>query len=551
MPAPQGAPAWANELALAYESGAHGQFILYGNVHDRLAVGNKLINLAGYLEHDLLASFQVVLSYDLGNGLTIERGGELLGKWGGANLQQLPREPLAALHYISRYLRYLGNLRALGRDSIENVAVILRGVDHILPADGAGYEHGSLTSILRDWSSESPFTDLPFTSILISDNLNDLERLVAYNSHTARIRVALPDAAALERALVSLHAQYARAFAPDANLRRTAAALVGVTVSALESLIKMRHHAGTPLGPADLTRIKKELVERDSAGLVEFIDSKRTLADYHGQDALKIWLKQDIALWQNGDLKALPMGYLLCGPVGTGKTFLVECLAGEAGVPVVKLKNFRDRWVGSSEGNLEKIFRLVRALGRCMVFIDEADQTLGRRESGTGDSGLSGRLYAMIAQEMSDSSNRGRVLWILASSRPDLIEVDLKRPGRVDVKVPLLPTATRAESAALLAALAQRYGLSLADTELQSLEAQLPTLLTPGAAEALVVKAYRHARTQDTSGAAALAASLVDYQNPVPADVIKFQMRIAIREATDLSFVPPQFRALAERPGTT
>ena len=97
------------------------------------------------------------------------------------------------------------------------------------------------------------------------------------------------------------------------------------------------------------------------------------------------------------------MGYLLCGPVGTGKTYLVECLAGEAGVPVVKLKNFRERWVGSSEGNLEKIFRLVRALGRCMVFIDEADQALGRRESGSGDSGLSGRLYSMIAQEMSDT----------------------------------------------------------------------------------------------------------------------------------------------------
>ena len=143
------------------------------------------------------------------------------------------------------------------------------------------------------------------------------------------------------------------------------------------------------------------------------------------------------------------MGYLLCGPVGTGKTFLVECLAGEAGVPVVKLKNFRDRWVGSSEGNLEKIFRLVRALGRCMVFIDEADQSLGRRESGSGDSGLSGRLYSMIAQEMADTANRGRVLWMLASSRPDLIEVDLKRPGRVDVKVPLLPTSTQAESAAL------------------------------------------------------------------------------------------------------
>jgi hypothetical protein len=545
MPAPNGAPVWANELALDYESGAHGQFILYGNVHDRMAVGHRLVNLAAYLETELLSAFQIVLAYDLGNGLTIERGGELLEKWSGASLQQLPREPLAALHYVTRYLRYLGNLRSLGRDASENVAVILRGIDHLVPADGSGFEHGSLTSILREWSSEAPFADLPFTSILIADNLNDVEPLVAYNAHAARIRVPLPDAPALERALALLKIQQAGAFAADVNLAQLAGALAGVTVSALESLIKIRGHAGRTLDQADLTRIKKDLVERDSAGLVEFIESKRTLDDYHGQDALKRWLRQDIALWQAGDLKALPMGYLLCGPVGTGKTFLVECLAGEAGAPVVKLKNFRDRWVGSSEGNLEKIFRLVRALGRCMVFIDEADQTLGRRDSGSGDSGLSGRLYSMIAQEMADTANRGRVLWLLASSRPDLIEVDLKRPGRIDVKVPLLPTASAAESATLIAALARRYGLQLSDTEIEQLTPSMPILVTPGAAEALVVKAYRHSRTQNTPAAAALAACLVDYQNPVPPDVLEFQMRIAIREATDLAFVPPQFRALA------
>jgi hypothetical protein len=119
------------------------------------------------------------------------------------------------------------------------------------------------------------------------------------------------------------------------------------------------------------------------------------------------------------------------------------------------------------------------------------------------------------------------------------------------VKVPLLPTATPSESAALIGTLSKRYGLTLADTELTALIDRMPTLLTPGAAEALVVKAYRHARTKNTSGAAALEASLVDYQNPVPADVLEFQMRIAIREATDLSFVPPQFRSLAERAETT
>jgi len=551
MPAPRGAPAWASELALAYESGAHGQFVLYGNVHDRMAVGDRLVNLASYLETELLAGFGVVLSYDLGNGLSIERGGEQVERWGGSDLARLPREPLPALQHVSRYLRYLGNLRAVGRDPKENVALILRGVDQIVPADGVGYEHGSLTSVLREWASEAPFCELPFTCILIADNLNDVEPLIAHDGRTARIHVPLPDGEALERALVQLKQRHPKAFAADVKLEQVAAALVGVTVSALESLVKIRGHSGQTLDAADWTRIKKELVERDSAGLVEFLESTHTLEDFHGQDALKRSLRQDTALWHAGDLKALPMGYLLCGPVGTGKTFLVECLAGEAGVPVVKLKNFRDRWVGSSEGNLEKIFRLVRALGRCMVFIDEADQTLGRRDSGSGDSGLSGRLYSMIAQEMSDTGNRGRVLWILASSRPDLIEVDLKRPGRVDVKVPLLPTPTPAESMQLVATLAKRYGLELGTADLRALQARMPTLLTPGAAEALVVKTYRAARTQHVSPAAALESCLAGYQNPVPADVLDFQMRIAIREATDIAFVPPEFRSLAAQPPPT
>jgi hypothetical protein len=543
MPAPQGAPAWANELALAYESGAHGQFILYGNVHDRIAVGGRFANLAGYLENELLAGFQVVLSYDLGNGLLIERGGDIVEQWGGANLKSLAREPLPAIQYISRYLRYLGNLRALGRETKEAVAVIVRGIDQIAPADGSGFEHGSITSLLRQWAAEEPFCDLPFTSILIADNLNDVEPSIAFDAHSARIRLPLPLAASLEQAIGILRTQQPKAFSAQTQNDQMAAALVGVTLSALESLVKIRGHSGQALGAADFARVKKELVERDSAGLVEFIESKRTLADYHGQDALKRWLQQDIALWQSGDLKALPMGYLLCGPVGTGKTFLVECLAGAAGVPVVKLKNFRDRWVGSSEGNLEKIFRLIRALGRCIVFIDEADQTLGKRDAGSGDSGLSGRLYSMIAQEMSDGSNRGRLIWILASSRPDLIEVDLKRPGRIDVKIPLLPTTTHAESAALINALLKRLDIAPGVEAMATLS--LPVLLTPGAAEALAVKVYRQVRTASVTPIAALEECLKGYQPPVAPAVLEQQMRIAIREATDMHFVPEALRHLA------
>jgi SpoVK/Ycf46/Vps4 family AAA+-type ATPase len=143
------------------------------------------------------------------------------------------------------------------------------------------------------------------------------------------------------------------------------------------------------------------------------------------------------------------------------------------------------------------------------------------------------------------------VLWLLASSRPDLIEVDLKRPGRVDVKVPLLPTSTQAESAALVGVLAKRYGLSLTDAQLAMATPRMPTLLTPGAAEALVVKAYRRSRTENVGADAALEACLTGYQNPVPADVLEFQMRIAIREATDLAFVPPAFHKYAAQPAPT
>lgn len=566
MPLPAQAPSWSHELARAYESGAHGQFILYGNIHDRLPVAGELVNLGAFLEREILSNFQIVFSYDLGNGLRIVRGSELVAAWGGAEgLRKLPREPLTAVTFVGNYVRYLGNLRSLkigvkarpeneldqsaAAAGTHHVACILRNVDQFLPAERNGnYEQGALASLFKDWSGEAPFVDLPFVSFLIADNLNDIHPLVAFNPRVLHVRVPLPPAPILTAALEVLSPHHGVGLA-GLNLTNSAQALVGVTVSALESLVKMRTYDKQPLQAQDWVKLKKQMVEVEAAGLIEFIASQRTLADYFGQDALKSWLRQDIALWQDGDTRALPMGYLLCGPVGTGKTYLVECLSGEAGVPVVKLKNFRDRWVGSSEGNLEKIFRLVRALGRCMVFIDEADQTLGKRDAGSGDSGLSGRLYSMIAQEMSDSANRGRIMWVLASSRPDLIEVDLKRPGRVDVKVPILPTTTPAESAALLRALCRRYGIDIPDQAWRELEPRMPELLTPGAAEALAVKIYRNIRTANAAPAAALQECLAGYQPPVPPDIIEFQMRIAVREATDLQFVPPALRFLAEGRG--
>ena len=546
MSASDSTPAWLDELRLAYESGAHGQFVLYGNVGDRFPLDGRLTGLVRYLDARLLGGFDLVFVYDPGNGLQLLRGAERFHEWPATrDLGPLPRDPQAAVELVGRWLRYHANLVAMGRGTPLHVACLLRGADQVLPAaPGAGFDAASLASQVRDWASEPPFTELSFASILIADNLADLDPRIASNPRAAKIRVPLPEAPMLEQVLAQLRIDHPQAFPAGQGDVEIAAALSGVGVSALQSLVRTRAHQGLELAPSDWSGIKKRLVEEDAGELVEFIDSRRTLDDYHGQDALKQWLRQDIALWRGSDLRALPMGYLLGGPVGTGKTFLVECLAGEAGVPVLKLKNFRDRWVGSSEGNLEKIFRLIRALGRCMVFIDEADQTLGRRDAGSSDSGLSGRIYSMIAQEMSRSDNRGRVMWLLASSRPDLIEVDLKRPGRVDIKIPLLPTTSIEESALLLGALLRRFDLQIDAEALRALP--LPLLLTPGAAEALAVTVYRRAKTGPMPALDALRASLDGYQPPVPADVMEFQMRIAVREASHMQFVPPSLRHLGD-----
>jgi hypothetical protein len=538
-------PTWASELVVAFRSGASGQCILYGNVHDRLAVGDRLISIDRYLQDTLLAEMAVVLSYDLGNGLTVDRGEEHLAQWVPSSLRNLPLEPLEAVRFINRYARYLANIKAVQRPEIPSVAIVVRGADQLLPADGQGLQHGSLTCLVRDWGLSSPFAQLPFFSFLIADNLTDLDPLVVFAPQSKLVRIPLPSAGDLELALRVLHQEYPRTIPAGTDFGALAAAITGLSVNTLQQITKVRAHNGQVLHSHDFAALKKEMVERDAPGLVEFVEPTRTLDDYFGQEALKDWLRQDIALWRLNDIKALPMGYLLCGPVGTGKTFLVECLAGEAGVPVLKLKNFRDKWIGSSEANLEKIFRLIHALGRCIVFVDEADQTLGRRDSGISDSGLSGRLYSMIAQEMADTDNRGNVVWVLGSSRPDLIEVDLKRPGRIDLKVPILPTATRAQSGGLIAALAKRYDLTIEPHDLEEMIHLCPIMLTPGAAEALVVKAYRMCRTESVAPAAALARCLAGYQSAIPQDVLELQMRLAIQEATDLAFVAEELRHYA------
>ncbi|MGJ8673495.1 MAG: ATP-binding protein [Rubritalea sp.] len=539
-------PTWSKEVIASYESRTAGCFVLHGNVNDRLLLGHggrkiKLGSLSDFVQETLVPQFEVVLSYDLGFGLRIERGGEKFREWPSLEeTPEMPHEPLEAVRFITHYLQYCRNLQIMGRRA-PRVAVIVKQAHLVCPAipNLLNYDLSSMASLLRGWASEARLQEFGQAAFLISENLNGLHPLVAESSRVSAVEVPLPDSGQIVGLLDFLRVKCPKPLEQyEGETGLVAERLLGASGTAIEQLLLRAQHDGEALSEGRLSMLKKQLVERENKGLIDFVEPDRSLENIVGLDGVKQWLRQDISLWKQGELEALPMGYLFCGPVGTGKTYLAECLAGEAGVPVVTMRNFRDKWVGSTEANLEKIFSLLHALGRCIVFVDEADQALGKRESGSGDSGVSSRVYSMMAKEMSNTRNRGKIMWVLASSRPDLIEVDLKRPGRIDVKIPLFPSLNAKEGFELIQALCKRRKLTIADSDYEELEAYVPELLTPGAAETLAVKAYRIKKTQNLSDMEALLSCLKEYRPPVSLEILRFQMQIAADEATDASLIP-------------
>ncbi len=532
-----------------YESEAASQFILYGNVDDRYIISASsppvLGNLSDFLLDTLLPRFDVVLSYDIGHGILALRGSaHFAGRPRIAQDAELLKDPRRAIETLDLFFRYSANLPKVKKTHLR-IGCLLLNVDLIAPATGgrSDYDLGALAMLIRDWSQDTLLTNHGLATFLVTENLSDLHSLLVTNARAAHIRLPLPSPIELVDALKFMGAAYPTALSNyQRDFKPLALSLAGTTLGAVESLLKVKDHHRQVLSPKDFGTLKKEIVERECNGLVEFIEPKRTMKDFQGNAKVKAWLTQDAALWRKNDVDGLPKGYLICGPVGTGKSFLVECLAGEADVPIVKMKNFRDKWVGSTEGNLEKIFRLIRGLGRCYVFVDEADQALGRREASGHDGGLSGRVYSMIAEEMGNADSRGKVIWILASSRPDLIEVDLKRPGRIDVKIPLFPTLTPRAGFALIQFIFRRRNFNIPNNLAAKWRHLIPRYLTPGAVEALAAKAYRLKHSQNISVEKALSECLRDYQNPVAQDTLDFQIRLALAEATDREFVPTEFR---------
>ncbi len=580
-------PPWAETMRRLFVSGAASQFLLYGNVLDLVPAAApdgtaRFLPLRQFLEEVLLAPFEVVVFYDRGKGLRVRRGSDLFQKWlkvfdsyqgtafsdgtardaedPGAALERaqiLPRDPRRALELADRFLRAGLHRTKAGEGSGRapdpvRTAIVLDYAHYLVPQADAIYLAGEPAEHLirvLDWATDPALTASPVATCLIAANLHDLNRQVVECPYTAKVPIALPDEKEVEaytrHALAAIPTGAERCELPPEAM---AGKLVGLSRANIRSLLLRTVGTGERLTAAQLSALKKELIEKECQGLLEFVESPWDLDRVAGHDAAKGWLREDAKLLKAGTAGALPMGYLITGRIGTGKTFLVECWAGELGIPMVELKNFRDKWVGATEGNLETIFRVLKALGQVVVFVDEADQATGRRGGGEGDSGLSGRVYAMLAQEMSDTKNRGRIVWVFATSRPDLLEVDLKRQGRLDVHIPLFPPQDEAGRRELFVAMAKKLKVPAGADDFPPAAASVE--IGGNELEALLVRAGRLHALAEAQGQARpfrdiVAEVFAEFRPSAHRERLELMDLLAVEECTDARFLPPKFRDLS------
>jgi AAA+ superfamily predicted ATPase len=559
-------PSWASQLADLYFSGTTAAFVLHGNTYDVFRIGpdegrperveGRYGVLAEFLAEQVVGRWSLVLHYDLGRGLRPLVGRDekrlkdmvtLANKKVG-DLSALPKDPAAALALLDRFTR--NNIMAAEADRL-SLALIVDQASYVFPSGEPGRLSNQASSQLvtmLNWAMSPYVKRLNMAFVMIDEKLADLSDRLTGNPHVATIEVPLPTEADRKTFVEDSCGPDGVAGFSDFGPAQLAALTAGISLTDLNVMVQTARESGTRLDAKAFRGLKKRLLERQCHGLLEFIEPKWTLDTVVGHDAAKARLREDAALLKRGAVDSMPMGYLMCGPVGTGKSFLAQCVSGEIGVPCVMLKNFRSKYVGETEGNLERVLSVLRAMGPVVVVVDEADAALGSRES-EGDSGTSSRVFAMIAAQMGDTRYRGKIIWMLLTARPDLLPIDIKRQGRAEVHIPLFYPTDENEIRQMFVILAKKLGSTLSAEDVPPVPQK--GQLSGADIEGIVGRAWRASilAGADHVTRESLAAAVGGFLPSTQGLERELQEVAAILECTDRVFLTPTAQQRTDAPG--
>ena len=595
-------PDWAEDLRRRYLRGEASMFVLHGNVFDTVLHRGASLSLADFLAGPLLAETkETIVLYNLATGVRFKKRApgtelteDLLTRTGKEQTLAALERLLAAGCRTAVILEYAENLAPAGDLSFQTDA-----------------DRAAVVTLHR-WSFLPEIEKGDNVVLLVAENLTDLAPKLIANPKVAVVEIPMPDRAArkavaqladprLTDAEAERYAELTgglkaiqiasiltppppsaegsaerRAFiasllgggpAAEARADKLAALTAGLPREEIRALLAPGAipAAGPAAGlaaaganPADPARAeadrliahrKREILERECFGLVELVAPDHGFEVVGGMDEVKRELAGIAENMREGRTSRVPMGILFTGPMGTGKTFVAEAFAKECGLAAIKLKNFRSKWVGATEGNLEKILTVVQAIGQVVVIIDEGDRAFGGGD-GESDGGTSSRVIARIKEFMSDTSNRGRILFLVMTNRPDKLDVDLKRAGRLDKKIPFLYSQTPEEVEEVARALVRKNHVKT-DVDFASIRDGFSRPLvgySNADVEAVILLANDNA-AQDLGpdapvDAAHFLAAAADYFPSRDADLLEYMELLAIFESSSRRLLPAKYAGL-------
>lgn len=595
MTEPRMLPAWAEDLRRRYLRGEASMFVLHGNVYDVVLCNRKMMALTEFLTDVLLKdSKETIAVYNVATGVRFSKRAE--GVTGLEDLL-LATEKDRVFAALERLL--IGSTKT---------AVIMEYAEAIAPAGDPNFQSESDRAAivtLHRWSALPEIERGDNVVLLISENLTELAPKLISNPKVAVVEVPMPDHATRREA-----ARLADTRLTDKDTERYAGITAGLKSIQIASILTPQPAAEEELadremyiasllgggadaaarahklatltsglsreevkelvaptavvtdapGPSPIERARKEtdrliakrkreILERECFGLVEFVEPAHGFEVVGGMEEVKKDLLVIAESIREGRTSRVPMGILFTGPMGTGKTFVAEAFAKECGLTTIKLKNFRSKWVGATEGNLEKILNVIRAIGQVVVIIDEGDRAFGNTD-GEGDGGTSSRVIARIKEFMSDTSNRGRILFLVMTNRPDKLDVDLKRAGRLDRKIPFLYVQTPEEVELVAKALLRKNKIKT-DVDLATVRENFSSKLvgySNADIEAVLLLANEDAARESGGDAPVLAShferAALDYFPSRDAELLEYMELLAVFESSSRRLLPAKYASL-------
>jgi AAA+ superfamily predicted ATPase len=427
-------PSWLAAGVLdRYHAGASHLFLLHGNVRDVQPFGRSYVPLAEGLRR-LAARRPILVSYDVSSGLTFPDAEheKAFRKALGLKTGAIPSDPARALILLDALL-------TTERSPPGSVAIVIDYAHTLAPAGPTGSAERQNVTTLARWASDPRVADRRPLVLLIAPSAGEVaDEVYAGAAGAEVVAVPRPDLACRADFATDLKDRYPGTtweMTPDALAADTG----GLALVQMEDIVQRAGGASATLSRASIVDRKIDLLRQEYGDVLEILQPKHDLSAVGGLEPAVRELKEVADIMRRGLASAAPMGIILMGPPGTGKSYLSECFAKECGMLCVRFRPLRQMYVGQSERNQEKAFAAIRALAPVVVIVDESDQAEGgSRDQGSGDSGVTERMRASAFNFWGDSTLRGKVLRIDITNRVDLIDSAMRRSGRTDLKIPIL-----------------------------------------------------------------------------------------------------------------